>query len=113
MVRCVATIVAALMVVGLAGTGTPRAEDVDRVERAAQVLDRFLADPGNQGLRDAIKRARAVLVVPNYVRAGFVIGGSGGTGVMMARRADGGWNGPAFFDTVAGTLGPQLGVYKS
>ncbi len=85
----------------------------DRIERAAQVLDRFLADPNGHGLRETIKRARAVLVVPSYVRAGFVIGGTGGGGVMLLRRPDGGWNGPAFFDTVAGTLGPQVGVYKS
>lgn len=85
----------------------------DRIERAAQVLDRFLSDPNGHGLRETIKQARGVLIVPNYVRAGFVIGGTGGGGVMLLRRPDGGWNGPAFFDTIAGTLGPQLGVYRS
>lgn len=87
--------------------------DNDRIERAAQVLDRFVVDPGNHGLRETLKRARAILVVPNYVRAGFVIGGTGGGGVMLVRRAQGGWNGPAFFDTIAGTLGPQVGIYRS
>lgn len=97
--------------------GSARAESTgegDRVDRAAQVLDRFLSDPNGHGLRETMKRARAVLVVPNYVRAGFVIGGTGGGGVMLLRRPEGvGWNGPAFFDTIAGTLGPQVGVYRS
>lgn len=85
----------------------------ERVERAVQVLDRFITEPSAHGFRETLKRARAVLVVPNYVRAGFVIGGTGGGGVMLLRRPDGGWNGPAFFDTIAGTLGPQVGVYRS
>jgi len=87
--------------------------EFDRVDRAVQVLDRFVSEPDNHGLRETLKRARAILVVPNYVRAGFVIGGTGGGGVMMMRRPEGGWNGPAFFDTIAGTLGPQVGVYRS
>ena len=103
------------LIPALAATGvhaeTPT--ENDRIERAAQVLDRFVGDPSNHGLRETLKRARAILVVPNYVRAGFVIGGTGGGGVMLVRRPDGGWNGPAFFDTIAGTLGPQVGVYRS
>lgn len=103
------------LIPALAATGvhaeTPT--ENDRIERAAQVLDRFVGDPGNHGLRETLKRARAILVVPNYVRAGFVIGGTGGGGVMLVRRPQGGWNGPAFFDTIAGTLGPQVGVYRS
>lgn len=103
------------LIPALAATGvhaeTP-AEN-DRIERAGQVLDRFVADPSGHGFRETLKRARAILVVPNYVRAGFVIGGTGGGGVMLVRRPEGGWNGPAFFDTIAGTLGPQVGVYRS
>jgi lipid-binding SYLF domain-containing protein len=33
--------------------------------------------------------------------------------MMMRRPEGGGWNGPAFYDTAAGTLGPQVGVYKT
>ncbi len=103
------------LIPALASTGvhaeTPT--DNDRIERAAQVLDRFVSDPNGHGFRETLKRARAVLVVPNYVRAGFVIGGTGGGGVMLVRRPDTGWNGPAFFDTIAGTLGPQVGIYRS
>jgi lipid-binding SYLF domain-containing protein len=99
------------LLAGYARAETPG--EGDRVERATQVLDRFLSDSNGHGLRETIKRARGVLVVPNYVRAGFVIGGTGGGGVMLLRRPEGGWNGPAFFDTAAGTLGPQVGVYRS
>jgi len=115
---CRAAAIAAAFLVGCLALSPARgsadsAQDVDRIERAAQVLDRFVNDPANHGLREALKRARGVLVVPMYVRAGIVIGGTGGDGVMMLRRAEGGWNGPAFYDTAAGTLGPQVGISKS
>lgn len=112
-----ATIAAAFLVGCLALSPAPAGADASdgaaQVERAAQVLERFVGEPQNHGLREALKRARGVLVVPMYVRAGLVIGGTGGGGIMMLRRPGGGWNGPAFFDTAAGTLGAQLGVYKS
>jgi len=115
--RRMATIVGMLLASSLAiGTAVAMAEpsqEAERIDKAAQVLDRFLQDPGKAGLRETLKRARGVLVVPNYVRAGFVIGGTGGGGVMLLRRGDGGWNGPAFYDTIAGTLGPQVGVYRT
>ncbi|MCK6450163.1 MAG: lipid-binding SYLF domain-containing protein [Alphaproteobacteria bacterium] len=115
---CRAATIAAAFLVGClalipACGNADSAADNDRIERAAQVLDRFVNDPANHGLREALKRARGVLIVPMYVRAGIVIGGTGGSGVMMLRRPDGGWNGPAFYDAAAGTLGPQVGVSKS
>ena len=77
------------LIPALASTGvhaeTPT--ENDRIDRAAQVLDRFVSDPGNHGLRETLKRARAILVVPNYVRAGFVIGGTGGGGVSLSSRS--------------------------
>ncbi len=113
----VATILAMTLLAAFALGGEParaaEGHNAERLDKAAQVLSRFLNDPANGGMREALKRARAVLVVPSYVRAGFVIGGTGGGGVMLMRRPEGGWNGPAFFDTAAGTLGPQLGVYKT
>ena len=113
--------VAALLAVSMVGalvlgpdaTRAAQAQEDERLDKAAQVLSKFLNDPGHAGMREALKRARAVLVVPSYVRAGFVIGGTGGGGVMLMRRSEGGWNGPAFYDTAAGTLGPQVGVYKT
>lgn len=116
---CRVAAIAAAFLVGCMALSPARgsadsAQDVDRIERAAQVLERFVNEPANHGLRDALKRARGVLVVPMYVRAGIVIGGTGGAGIMMLRKQDGGgWNGPAFYDTAAGTLGPQVGVSKS
>jgi len=113
LVTAVALLLAGSLAAGTAVAIAEPSEEAERVDKAAQVLDRFLSDPGHDGVRETIKRARAVLVVPTYVRAGFVIGGTGGGGVMLLRRGEGGWNGPAFYDTVAGTLGAQVGVYKT
>jgi lipid-binding SYLF domain-containing protein len=34
--------------------------------------------------RDLIRRARAVLIIPKLVKGGFIIGGEGGDGVLVA-----------------------------
>ena len=47
--------------------------------------------------------------MPQVVRAGFIFGGSGGRGVLVAR--DGRtWAGPAFYDLVTASVGFQAGV---
>ncbi|KAF0138167.1 MAG: hypothetical protein FD153_1486, partial [Rhodospirillaceae bacterium] len=61
-----------------------------------------------------IRRARAVLVVPSLVKAGFILGAEYGNGVLMAR--DPGttrFTGPAFFKVVAGSIGLQAGVQEA
>ncbi|MBV9784521.1 MAG: lipid-binding SYLF domain-containing protein [Acidisphaera sp.] len=55
-----------------------------------------------------LRRAKAVLVFPNVVKAGFVVGAEGGQGVLLAHRG-GGWSDPAFYVMGSLTLGPQVG----
>lgn len=49
--------------------------------------------------------AKGILVFPNVLKAGFIIGGSGGTGAL---RVDGKTIG--YFQTASGSLGLQAGV---
>ena len=44
--------------------------------------------------------------------AGIIIGGEGGTGVLMACQLDR-WSEPAFYTTVAGSTGLQFGAQTS
>ena len=48
------------------------------------------------------------MIFPNLFKAGFGIGGEGGTGVLMVRGASG-WSPPAFYTLAAGSLGLQVG----
>lgn len=56
-----------------------------------------------------LHRARAVLVVPHLLKAGFMIGGSGGEGVLMVQARDGTWSNPAFYGIGSASFGLQAG----
>ena len=55
------------------------------------------------------KRAKALLIVPSYVKAGFILGGEGGSGVLVVRK-QGSWSDPAFYTVAGGSIGLQIGV---
>ena len=56
-----------------------------------------------------MRRARGVLIVPNLVQGGFIIGAAGGRGVLMTR-GDQGWSYPAFYGMGSGSIGLQIGA---
>lgn len=87
----------------------PSLEAVRLVSEARIVLLNFLRDPDQTWIQQNLNRARAVLVSPRIVRAGFIVGGSGGRGVLVARDGHT-WAGPAFYDLATASVGFQAGV---
>jgi lipid-binding SYLF domain-containing protein len=80
---------------------------IQHVSDAVGVVQTMRTDAGMPAL---LARARGVFVVPVYGRAALGIGGAGGAGVLMVRRADGTWSNPAFFDIGAISIGLQAGA---
>lgn len=81
------------------------------VDRAEVSFNNFLSDPEMTWFRSNVGNARGVLIVPKMVKAGFIIGGSGGAGVLLARDpSTGRWSDPAFYSMGAGSIGLQAGV---
>jgi len=85
--------------------GTARALDgsIDTVEN-------FIRLPRLKEFAKHLPEARALLIMPGIIKAGFVVGGEGGTGVLIARRPDGGWGYPAFYSLGAASVGFQFGI---
>jgi lipid-binding SYLF domain-containing protein len=80
------------------------------VDRARTTLKDFLADPNMTWFRDNMKAAQAILIIPRQVKAGFILAGSGGSGVALARDVRTGvWSQPAFFTMGSGSIGLQVG----
>ena len=105
-----------LVAATLAGCATDRpTSSVDPdllVTDARSTLSNFLRDPDQGWIQDNIGRARAILIAPQIVKAGFILGGSGGRAVLVAR--DGrAWIGPAFYDLGTASVGFQAGVEVS
>jgi len=77
------------------------------VNDAVAVVNRMAAEPGMGNL---LKQAKGIYLVPTYGRAALGVGVSGGTGVMLAKQADGTWSDPAFYTTGGLSVGAQAGA---
>jgi len=87
----------------------PNVEAQRLTSEARIVLLNFLRDPNQTWIQQNLNRARGVLIAPQIVRAGFIVGGSGGRAVLVT--TDGRtWAGPAFYDLATGSVGFQAGV---
>jgi len=94
---------------GCATQAVSSAEPERLVADAQTTLSNFIRDPDQTWIQDNLGRARALLIAPQVVRAGFIFGGSGGRGVLVAR--DGrAWAGPAFYNLATASVGFQAGI---
>ena len=97
-----------LLAVGACGTASQN-EKQALVERAQASAERFSADPDMTWFRDSLEKAEGVLIIPTAAKAGFVIGASGGSGVMLMRDENETWSYPAFYTMGSLTFGLQFG----
>lgn len=77
------------------------------VNDAVAVVNRMATEPGMGKL---LGQAKGIYIVPTYGRAALGVGVSGGTGVMLAKAADGAWSDPAFYTTGGLSVGAQAGA---
>jgi lipid-binding SYLF domain-containing protein len=84
-------------------------EAASQSQKAAKVFNDIMSAPDNAIPRDLLAKAEAVAVFPDVIKAGFIIGGRGGRGVI-SRRVAGGWSAPAFFKMGGGSIGLQIGA---
>lgn len=80
------------------------------VDAAADVVVEMSVDPHYPEIAQYLDRAKAVIVVPQLIKAGLIVGGEGGEAVALAKRADGGWTAPAFYTLAGGSIGLQAGA---
>jgi lipid-binding SYLF domain-containing protein len=104
----------ALAALGLAfapSAARAQAEEQSLVDRATLALQEVfdIGDMSNDA-RSLLGRSRAAMICPRVFRAGFIIGGTGGDCVLVARDGSGSWSSPAFFTMGGGSVGFQVGV---
>ena len=106
----IGVLVIAGLVVGPAPTFADDAQEAQRlVEKARFTVESFAGDPNMGILRELVKTAKGVYVAPQVLRGAFIIGASGGSGVLLARDAAGQWGGPAFYTIGEASFGLQIG----
>ncbi len=96
----------------LASTAPARAgeEENKRAENAVRVLKEVMEAPDKAVPRDLLQNAHAIAVVPDVIKAGLVIGGRHGNGLIAVKTRDGTWSNPAFVSMTGGSIGFQAGV---
>lgn len=68
------------------------------VDKATVTVNTFAKDRDYASLPALIAKAKGVLVYPQILEGGFIIGGSGGTGVLLVRdEQTGNFSAPAFY----------------
>jgi SH3 domain-containing YSC84-like protein 1 len=105
---------ATLLAAGTIAAPLARAEDsVADLEGTIHGAEKVLADLRHDkafgNARQLLRTARGVMIVPQLLKGGFIIGGEGGQGVIMVRSANG-WGQPAFYVIGAASFGLQIGA---
>ena len=105
-----------MLLLGVVSVATAQSKSVRKINdateqsrKAAKVFTEIMAVPDKAIPHDLLDKAEAVAVFPNVIKAGFIVGGRGGRGVI-SRRVRNGWSAPAFFDLGGASIGLQIGA---
>lgn len=86
-------------------------KESDRVREAIVVLGEVMGADDSSVPRSILERAEAIAVFPSLVKAGFVVAGQHGRGILSARDPNtGAWSSPAFLTITGGSIGFQIGA---
>lgn len=92
-----------------AGAAVAASEQEMVTTKARFTVESMREFPEELPVEDYLSRAKGVLIVPELVKGGFIVGAEGGHGVLLLRGNDGTWSNPAFYFLAAGSIGLQIG----
>ena len=103
----------AIALLGMVGTyafaGSDREETVERMQKSVDVLQSIMSTPDKGIPEEVLSGAKCIVVVPNLIKGGFIVGAKHGRGVATCRTSEG-WSAPAFVSVGGGSWGLQIGV---
>lgn len=98
----------------IANTASALNRPQELVSQGTITFKNFMHDPNMAWFRDNVNQAKGIFIVPQMLRAGFVFGGSGGSGVLMTRdQKTSTWSYPAFYTMGSVSWGLQIGADAS
>ena len=103
-----ASIIASILLIAPAQAGKREKAETVVAEATAVVRD-FTTDGDYRALWSHARNAEAIVVIPSSVRGGFLVGASGGNGVMLARGENDAWSQPSFMRVSSLSFGFQAG----
>jgi lipid-binding SYLF domain-containing protein len=112
-IRLILVLTAFLALASCRSSGDFGSEPEQLADSARVSFQGMMGDNQYPSLVDLATRAKAIIIVPNMMRAAFFFGGRGGNGVMLVRGADGKWSPPAFYTLGGISWGLQIGAQSS
>jgi lipid-binding SYLF domain-containing protein len=111
--------VSAVLIAGTASVGLSQSKEAKKLasatkeaQKAADVFTEVMNVPDQAIPQKLLDKAEAIAIFPGVIKAGFIVGGRAGDGVI-SRRVKGGWSAPAFFNLAGGSFGLQIGASKT
>jgi lipid-binding SYLF domain-containing protein len=82
------------------------------VDKAQLTLEAFASDGQlKDQFKQLSKEARALFIIPQFMRGAFIFGGAGGSGVLIVRDEQSGkWGDPVFYNIGSASFGAQIGA---
>ena len=108
--RTIALVATLLLATGTAFAGAP---EENRARNAVSVLDKIMRIPEQSVPQSMLDNAYAIAVIPDVVKAGFMVGGRFGRGLVSVRTANGTWSNPSFLSITGGSFGFQAGLQST
>ena len=102
-----------LLSLTLASTAVAGPTEDARAQNALRVLNDIQRIPESAIPDKLLDEARAIVIVPDTLKIGLVLGGRRGHGVVSVKNPDGTWSNPAFVSLTGGSIGFQAGVQSS
>ena len=109
--RFFAAAAAAFLFALLAATASQAADADSLIKDSIAVIKEMQKQDDAESMASAIKNAKAIALVPSMVKAGLIVGGEYGEGLIL-RKEGGKWFGPSYYNLTGGSLGLQIGVQK-
>lgn len=87
-------------------------EALARIDESGKVFSEIMNAPDKGIPQDLFDKAKCVAIIPGMKKAGFVVGGNYGKGVMTCRDSSSasGWTGPSTVRMEGGSFGAQIGA---
>jgi SH3 domain-containing YSC84-like protein 1 len=91
----------------------PAIASQEKTTETVQASTQIFANEESGIPRSVLRNALAIAIIPKVVKAGFIFGGTRGSGVLAIRGQKGGWSNPAFVALTGGSVGFQFGAQSS
>jgi len=91
----------------------PGSKEVTRVEESIKVLEEIMNIPEKSIPPFLLHKAYGIAVIPRTIKAGFIIGGRRGRGILVVHSKERGWSNPSFILLYGGSFGLQIGAQST